>query len=128
MAQGVMDANCTPANGANAGSVGRHFPTAFPPTLGGGVAVKPSVLRQAQIASATVCPQATPFSSDRVVSSSRGEMAAREAVRLASKLSFWAGNSFSKWHTLPELLRHVATHPAALQVRHVLVCNADRYR
>jgi hypothetical protein len=45
---GVMRANCSPAPGRNCGGVGRHSPTAFPPTNGGG-GVNPSVLLQASV-------------------------------------------------------------------------------
>ena len=51
---GVMVANCGPAPGRNPGGVGRHSPTALPPRNGGGGGVKPSVLRHATIASATL--------------------------------------------------------------------------
>src|SRR6185295_16368030 len=57
----VIYANCGPAPGANPGGVGRHWPTAVPPRKGGGAGVKPSVLRHARIASATVCPHVRPL-------------------------------------------------------------------
>src|SRR4051812_2901866 len=60
MTHGVMYANCGPAPGANAGGVGRHIPTAVPPTKAGGAGVKPSVLRHAMMALATVSPHAAP--------------------------------------------------------------------
>src|SRR5262249_44804382 len=64
---GVIVANCGPAPGVLAGGVGRQNPTAAgvptipkTPSKGGGVGAFPSASLQFQIASATVCPQATP--------------------------------------------------------------------
>src|SRR5437016_6832656 len=74
---GVIEANCGPAPDApgellgNPWGVGRQAPTApgvptipSTPRNGGGAGAIPSVSLQAQIASATVCPQATPAAMD----------------------------------------------------------------
>src|SRR5271169_189606 len=64
---GVTVASCGVAPDALAGGVGRQKPTEFAvpamlctPKNGAGVGAKPSVSLQAQMASATVCPHATP--------------------------------------------------------------------
>src|SRR3982750_2062493 len=59
--QGVTCASCGTSPGANPGGGGRHWPGASPPVKGGGAFRKPSVLRQAQIAAATVSPQSIPL-------------------------------------------------------------------
>ena len=58
--QGVIVAICGVAPEALAGGVGRQTPTTGAPRNGGGGGVNPSVSREVQMASATVCPQATP--------------------------------------------------------------------
>src|ERR1700674_803363 len=64
---GVMEANCGPAPVAFPKGVGRQTPTAVgdptiprTPTNGGGGGANPSVIRHAQMLSATLCPQAIP--------------------------------------------------------------------
>src|SRR5262245_50709215 len=87
--QGVMVANCGPAPGRRPGGVGRHSPGAVPPRNGGGGGAKPSVLRHATIASATLWPQAIPLATDDALSSA--EMAASEAARFPSSAVFMLG-------------------------------------
>ena len=93
MPQGVMVAICGATPGAKAGSVGRHTPSASPPMKGGCTLENPSVLRQAQIASATVCPHAIPRSIDSLCSAA-GPLAIsiRESVRFWSNVAVWLGN------------------------------------
>ena len=88
--QGVIYANCTPAPGKNPGGVGRHWPTATPPTNGGGGGVNPSVLRQAKIVSATFWPHFSPRAIDWLFSTA--DIGASEAARSLSKVLCCAGN------------------------------------
>src|SRR5207247_6109005 len=81
---GVMEANCGPAPGALANGVGRQAPTTATPTNGGGAGAIPSVSRHAQMASATVCPQAIPELIDSAVSFE--DSAASEASRCAVRV------------------------------------------
>src|ERR1700731_1250522 len=69
--QGVIVASCGVAPDAFAGGVGRQKPREFgvpamlcTPKNGGGVGANPSVSFQAQMASATLCPHATPAAMD----------------------------------------------------------------
>src|ERR1700751_6151712 len=69
--QGVIVASCGVAPDALAGGVGRQKPREFvvpamlcTPKNGGGVGANPSVSLQAQMAFATLCPQATPAAMD----------------------------------------------------------------
>src|SRR5512141_495092 len=82
MAQGVMVAICGATPGARAGGVGRHTPGVVPPRNGGSTVENPSVLRQAQMASATDCPHSMPRSMDSLCSAA-GPLAisSRERVR-----------------------------------------------
>src|SRR2546422_4738280 len=72
--QGVMVAICGVAPKALAGGVERQTPMAGVPSTpcapmnGGGGGANPSVSREAQMASATVCPQATPAAMDSAFS------------------------------------------------------------
>ena len=89
-----MEANCGPAPGAFISGVGRQAPiAAVEPTIpstprnGGGAGAIPSVRRQAQMASATRCPQATPLLIDAPVSC--GPRAARDVLRCAVSVALW---------------------------------------
>src|SRR4029077_4054755 len=69
--QGVIVASCGVAPDAFAGGVGRQKPREFDvpamlctPKKGGGVGANPSVSLQVQMASATLCPHATPAAMD----------------------------------------------------------------
>ena len=69
--QGVIVAICGVAPDAFAGGVGRQKPREFAvpamvwtPKNGGGVGLHPSMSLQAQMASATLCPHATPAAMD----------------------------------------------------------------
>src|ERR1700680_1467041 len=69
--QGVVVASCGVAPDAFAGGVGRQKPREFggpamlcTPKNGGGAGATPSASFQAQMASATVCPHATPAAMD----------------------------------------------------------------
>jgi hypothetical protein len=54
--------------------------------------VKPSVLRQAQIASATVWPHSIPRAMDSLFAAAASlAMAASEAASFSSNVLFWAG-------------------------------------
>src|ERR1700739_429461 len=83
---GVIYANCGPAPGANPGGVGRHMPTPVPPKKAGGGGVKPSVLRHATMASATVWPQAVPLAIAALLS--RVAINASETASRASSVLF----------------------------------------
>src|SRR6266567_102778 len=97
---GVIVANCGPAPGApgellgNPCGVGRQAPTApgvptmpSTPRNGGGAGVIPSVSRQAQMASATVCPQAIPELIDCVFSFEGVRQARHRVVRSVSRFA-----------------------------------------
>src|SRR6202040_1066484 len=105
MTHGVMYANCGPALGRNAGGVGRHCPGALPPRNGGGAGVMPSVRRQAQIESATVCPHSIPRAIDSLFSvASSLAIASSDAWRCTSSVLCcdgyrWRIAAYAAWTT-----------------------------
>ena len=71
------------------GACDRHCPGVFTPKNWGGGGLKPSLLRHAKMASATVCPHSMPRVIDWLCSAALPlEMAEREAARFASKSLF----------------------------------------
>ena len=72
-------ARLRPGTRAESGAIARQ---PFRPRKGGGAGVKPSVLRQAQIASAAIWPQSIPLAMDSLFSAAGPlEMAASEVAR-----------------------------------------------
>src|SRR6266436_9150166 len=98
---GVIVAICGVAPEAFAGGVGRQAPTApsaptrpSTPRNGGGVGANPSVSRDAQMASATVWPQATPAAMDSAFSVNAS--AVSDAFRRIVSVPLCAGYRFRR--------------------------------
>lgn len=93
---GVSEAYCGPAPDALSSGVGRQTPTApgvptmpSAPANGGGGGAFPSVSLQAQMVSATVCPQVTPAAMELAFSVNAS--AASEALRRVVSVGLCAG-------------------------------------
>src|SRR5450759_177254 len=92
-ANGVVVASVRNFGGPDPPGVTCQSPGAVPNVYGGGVALKPSVDRQATIWLATVFPQARPLATDASDPPSPSLRAATDAARSASSAAFCDGKS-----------------------------------